>query len=90
MHRWISAYIGFIKEAADQGVKLIGFPKVTRQAIPWFAFWGVRLCAALYHKLYLNAVECPSSAMAKISQAARDNDIFVRMGGLRKMAARFI
>lgn len=78
--------IGFIKEAADQGVKLIGFPEGYLPGYPWFAFLGRALdyVPRFYHKLYLNAVECPSSAMAKISQAARDNDIFVCMGGSEK------
>lgn len=78
--------IGFIKEAADQGVKLIGFPEGYLPGYPWFAFLGRALdyVPRFYHKLYLNAVECPSSAMVKISQAARDNDIFVCMGGSEK------
>ena len=78
--------IGFIKEAADQGVKLIGFPEGYLPGYPWIAFLGRALdyVPRFYHKLYLNAVECPSSAMVKISQAARDNDIFVCMGGSEK------
>lgn len=37
-----------------------------------------------YHQLYLNAVECPSSALAKISQAARDNDVYVCISASEK------
>ncbi|MDO5517343.1 MAG: carbon-nitrogen hydrolase family protein [Clostridium sp.] len=78
--------VKIIKEAADNGAKLIGFPEGFLPGYPWFAFLGRALdyVPRFYHQLYLNAVECPSSALAKISQAARDNDIFVCISASEK------
>lgn len=84
--------IGFIKEAADQGVKLIGFPEGYLPGYPWFAFLGRALdyVPRFYHKLYLNAVECPSSAMVKsVRQPVIMISSFAWVAP-RKTAARFI
>lgn len=78
--------VKIIKEAADNGAKLIGFPEGFLPGYPWFAFLGRALdyVPRFYHKLYKNAVEVPSDALAKISQAARDNDIYVCISGSEK------
>lgn len=78
--------VKIIKEAADNGAKLIGFPEGFLPGYPWFAFLGRALdyVPRFYHQFYLNAVEVPSDALAKISQAARDNDIYVCISGSEK------
>lgn len=78
--------VKIIEEAAANGAKLIGFPEGFLPGYPWFAFLGRALdyVPKFYHKLYLNAVEVPSDALAKISQAARDNDIYVCISGSEK------
>lgn len=61
--------VKIIEEAAANGAKLIGFPEGFLPGYPWFAFLGRALdyVPKFYHKLYLNAVEVPSDALAKIS-----------------------
>ncbi len=78
--------VRIIEEAASNGAKLIGFPEGFLPGYPWFAFLGRALdyVPRFYHQLYLNAVECPSSALAKISQAAKDNDIYVCISASEK------
>lgn len=78
--------VKIITEAAKNGAKLIGFPEGFLPGYPWFAFLGRALdyVPRFYHQLYLNAVEVPSDALAKISQAARDNDIYVCISGSEK------
>lgn len=78
--------VKIIEEAAGNGAKLIGFPEGFLPGYPWFAFLGRALdyVPRFYHQLYLNAVEVPSDALAKISQAALDNDIYVCISGSEK------
>ncbi|MGN0286913.1 MAG: carbon-nitrogen hydrolase family protein [Atopobiaceae bacterium] len=78
--------IGIIEEAAKNGAKLIGFPEGYLPGYCWFAFLGRALdyVPRFYHQLYMNAIECPSSALSKLSQAARDNDIYICIGSSEK------
>lgn len=77
--------VGIIKEAADNGAKLIGFPEGFLPGYPWFAFIGhPEYTRKWYHKQYLNAVEVPSPAIQKISQAAKDNGVYVCISGSEK------
>jgi len=69
-----------IKEAADNGARLIAFPE---GFLPGFASWVYMLTPAeatfLYQKLHANAVEIPGPAVQRISQCAKDNKIYVCM-----------
>lgn len=77
--------VKLIKEAAGNGAKLIAFPEGFLPGYPWFAFIGhPEYTRKWYHKLYLNAVEVMGPAIQKISQAARDNQIYVCISGSEK------
>lgn len=77
--------VKLIEEASANGAKLIGFPEGFLPGYPWFAFIGhPEYTRKWYHKLYLNAVEVPSPAIQKISQAAKDNHIYVCISASEK------
>lgn len=67
-----------IAEAASNGASLVGFPEAFVPGYPWFAWIGhPEYVRKFYHELYLNAVEIPSLAVYRISEAARKNQIHV-------------
>lgn len=67
-----------IDEAASNGAKLVAFPEAFLPGYPWFAFIGhPEYTRKWYHELYKNAVEIPSLAVQKISEAAKRNKIYV-------------
>ncbi|QUS41926.1 carbon-nitrogen hydrolase family protein [Tardiphaga alba] len=70
---------GFIREAGANGARLIGFPE---SYVPGFPAWIFKEgpmghSATLFGRLYQNAVEIPSKAVARLSKAARDAQIYV-------------
>lgn len=67
-----------IDEAAAKGAKLVAFPEAFLPGYPWFAFIGhPEYTRKFYRELYKNAVEIPSLAIQKISEAARRNKVYV-------------
>lgn len=67
-----------IDEAASNGAKLVAFPEAFLPGYPWFAFIGhPEYTRKFYHELYKNAVEIPSLAIQKISEAAKRNETYV-------------
>jgi len=67
-----------IDEAASNGAKLVAFPEAFLPGYPWFAFIGhPEYTRKFYHELYKNAVEIPSLAIQKISEAAKRNKTYV-------------
>lgn len=69
---------GYIAEAASQGAKVIGFPEAVIPGYPWWIWFDTPITSMdLYSDLYKNAVEIPSAAVQKLSQAARDAQAYV-------------
>lgn len=70
-----------IKEAADQGCDLIGFPETWLPGYPWFIWLnstaGNMKYIADYHK---NCLVVGSDEFNEIAQAAKENNIYVSMG----------
>jgi cyanide dihydratase len=67
-----------IDEAASNGARLVAFPEAFLPGYPWFAFVShPEHTRKFYHELYKNAVEIPSSAVQRISEAAKRNKIYV-------------
>lgn len=69
---------GMIREAGENGAKVIGFPEAMIPGYPWWIWmgdpgWGMKH----YVDLYKNAVEIPSQAVRDLSQAARDASAYV-------------
>jgi cyanide dihydratase len=74
----IEKVCNIIGEAAANGARLIGFPEAFIPGYPWFAFIGhPEYTRKYYHRLYKNAVEIPSFAVQRLSEAARENKIHV-------------
>ncbi|KAK6459476.1 Nitrilase, arylacetone-specific [Scheffersomyces xylosifermentans] len=85
LEKTVAKAVKFIEEAASNGAKLVAFPEAFIPGYPWFAFIGhPEYTRKWYHQLYKNALEIPSPAIQKISNAARDNDIFVSISGSEK------
>ena len=68
-----------IREAGQNGARLIGFPE---SYVPGYPAWIFKAgpmghSAALFGRLYQNAVEVPGPSVARLSQAARDANIYV-------------
>ena len=67
-----------IAEAAANGARLVAFPEAFIPGYPWFAFIGhPEYTRKFYHQLYKNAVEIPSPAVHRLSEAARRNKTYV-------------
>lgn len=68
-----------IQEAASNGAKLIAFPEAFIPGYPWWIWLGdpAAYGAKYYAELYKNAVEIPSKAVQKISEAARKTKTYV-------------
>lgn len=68
----------WIKEAADNGAKLIGFPEGFISGYPWWIWLMPPAAGAdLYTKFAENAVEIPGPIVKQLSDAARENKIYV-------------
>ncbi len=68
----------FIKEAADNGAKLVAFPEGYIPGYPaWFYTRNLFDIGPWYHRLYQNSVEIPSPAIQRLSQCAKENEVYV-------------
>lgn len=72
-----------IKEAAEHGARLIGFPEGYLCGYPWWIFLGSPFPYGIqfYEQLYRNAFTIPGPEMARIAACARENRIYVCMSG---------
>ena len=72
-----------IKEAADHGAKLVGFPEGYLCGYPWWIFLGPPFPYGIqfYEQLYRNSFTIPGPEMARIAACARENRIHVCMSG---------
>lgn len=67
-----------IAEAAENGAKLIGFPEGYISGYPWWVWLTDPISGSpLQQKLMENAVEIPGPVVKKLSEAARQNRIYV-------------
>lgn len=70
--------VKLIEEAAQNGAKLIGFPEGFIPGYPWWIWLTDPVSGSpLQQQLFENAVDIPGPIVKKLSQAARDNNIYV-------------
>lgn len=73
----IDKVIGFMKEAAKEGAKVVSFPEALIPGYPWWIWLDSPILGMdLYTQLYNEAIEIPSRQIAKLSQAAKDAEIY--------------
>ena len=66
-----------IEEAAKNGAKLVAFPEAFIPGYPWWIYIGPPSYGQEFlNRLYENAVEIPSPAVARISDCCRKNKIY--------------
>lgn len=76
---------GFIKEAARNGAKLIGFPEAFISGYPWWVWLSDAMYGVPYYKELLdNAITIGGEAIAKLSRCAQENHIYVCISGHEK------
>lgn len=67
-----------IAEAADKGAKLIAFPEAFLPGYPYWVWLDDPITTMEFTQmLFSSALECPGLELSKISQAAKENDIYV-------------
>ena len=67
-----------VDEAASNGAKIIGFPEAFVPGYPWWIWMGAADYGMKYYiRLYKNAVEIPSPAVRRFSDAARRNEVYL-------------
>jgi cyanide dihydratase len=72
----------FIREAASNGARIIGFPEAYISGYPWWIWLGAEDKNRVYfRKLLENAVTENDGALARISECARENKIYVCIAG---------
>jgi cyanide dihydratase len=66
-----------VNEAAANGAKVIAFPEAFIPGYPWWIWLGNADYGMKYYiELYKNAVEIPSLAVQKLSEAAKRNKVY--------------
>lgn len=77
----VSKVCAIIREAAENGAKLIAFPEVFISAYPyWNWIMNPVEGSKWFKKLYLNSITADGPEVEKIAQVARDYDINVVIG----------
>ncbi|WFB63849.1 carbon-nitrogen hydrolase family protein [Sphingobacterium sp. WM] len=77
----VAKVCAIIKEAADNGAKLIAFPEVFISAYPyWNWIMSPVEGSKWFKKLYLNSITADGPEIDKIAQTAKDYDINVVIG----------
>lgn len=70
-----------IREAAAQGVKLIGFPESFLPGYPYWCWMDDPISTMPFtQQFFANALECPGPELGAIARCARENQIYVCIG----------
>lgn len=81
VEKTIDKAITFIKEAANNGAKLIAFPEVFVAGYPYWNWIMTPVQGSKwYEELYKNSVDVSSPAIKRLCLAAKDHDIQVVIG----------
>ncbi|MGE4345994.1 MAG: carbon-nitrogen hydrolase family protein [Flavobacteriaceae bacterium] len=81
VEKTIDKAISFIKEASENGAKLIAFPEVFIAGYPYWNWIMTPVQGSKwYEKLYKNSVATDDAVMQKLYKAAKDYDINIVIG----------
>ena len=81
VEKTVDKAISFIKEASNNGAKLIAFPEVFIAGYPYWNWIMTPVQGSKwYEELYKNSVDVAGPEIKKLCLAAKDNDIHIVMG----------
>ena len=81
VEKTIDKAISFVKEAANNGAKLIAFPEVFVAGYPYWNWIMTPVQGSKwYEELYKNSVDVTGPAIKRLCLAAKDNDIQIVIG----------
>jgi len=81
VEKTVDKAISFIKEAAQNGAKLIAFPEVFIAGYPYWNWIMTPVQGSKwYEELYKNSVSVEDAVMQKLYKTAKDNDIHIVIG----------
>lgn len=81
VEKTIDKAVSFIKEAAQNGAKLIAFPEVFIAGYPYWNWIMTPVQGSKwYEELYKNSVSVEDTVMQKLYKTAKDNDIHIVIG----------
>lgn len=74
-----------IKEAADKGAKLIGFPESYLPGFPYWCYLDDPVTVMPFTQmLFTTAISCPGPELGQIAQCAKQNSIYVCIGATER------
>lgn len=74
-----------IKEAADKGAKIVGFPEAFLPGFPYWCYLDDPITLMPYTQLlFANAITCPGNELSQIAQCAKENNIYVVIGATER------
>ena len=86
IEKTIDKVCGFVKEASQNGAKIIGFPEALLPGYPWWVWLGDGdKYVDYYARLLENSIVVGDANFARLSECAKINDIYVCVSGHEKV-----
>lgn len=85
MNASVEKACALIREAAEQGVKLIGFPESFLPGYPYWCWMDDPISTMPFtQRFFAGALECPGPELGTIARCARENQIYVCIGATER------
>src|SRR3954468_4009790 len=81
VEKTIAKAISFVKEASENGARLIAFPEVFIAGYPYWNWIMTPVQGSKwYEQLYVNSITVPGPEVDRICEAAKENNIHIVIG----------